>query len=596
MTASPPPGSAPPAPPPPASAEPLLRMRGITKSFLGVRVLHGVDLDLYPGEVHALVGENGAGKSTLMKVLAGVHRADSGTVELAGSRVSFEHPVQAQRAGVATVFQEFNLLPERTVAENVFLGREPRRRGLVDGRAMERATAALLADLDLEGIAPWTRVRSLSVAEQQIVEIVKALSHDARIISMDEPTAALADHEVEVLYRIIGRLRERGVAVLYVSHRMKEIFDLAATITVLKDGDLVETVPAEETGPAQLVRRMVGRPVSSVFPERLEPRGDRVGQVRLSVRGGGNGQLDGIGFEVRGGEILGLGGLQGSGRTEVAHALFGIARFTRGEVAVDGRRIDPRSPRRAVRAGLVLVTEDRKAQGLALNQSVTANGRLVLDAVLPFGSARRVRRLPGILSSLELVTRGGNDQEVRYLSGGNQQKVVLAKWLATEPGVIVLDEPTRGIDVGAKQAVYRLMRELAASGAAIVLISSELPELIGMADRLVVLADGRIAGELPGGSSEEAVMAVATGSPRDPREDAPAVEDPRVAAVRSGDGPRSGDGSDRAAGSAAPGPRSDHDPGPSPGAARHGDSGHGPGHRPGSDGGGSPARHEEAAP
>ncbi|MES0838182.1 sugar ABC transporter ATP-binding protein [Nocardiopsis tropica] len=570
-------------------------MRGITKSFLGVRVLHGIDLDLYPGEVHALVGENGAGKSTLMKVLAGVHRADSGTVELAGSRVSFEHPVQAQRAGVATVFQEFNLLPERTVAENVFLGREPRRRGLVDGRAMERATAALLADLDLEGIAPWTRVRSLSVAEQQIVEIVKALSHDARIISMDEPTAALADHEVEVLYRIIGRLRERGVAVLYVSHRMKEIFDLAATITVLKDGDLVETVPAEGIGPAELVRRMVGRPVSSVFPERLEPRGDRVGEVRLSVRGGGNSQLDGIGFEVRGGEILGLGGLQGSGRTEVAHALFGIARFTRGEVAVDGRRIDPRSPRRAVRAGLVLVTEDRKAQGLALNQSVTANGRLVLDAVLPFGSARRVRRLPGILSSLELVTRGGNDQEVRYLSGGNQQKVVLAKWLATEPGVIVLDEPTRGIDVGAKQAVYRLMRELAASGAAIVLISSELPELIGMADRLVVLADGRIAGELPGGSTEEAVMAMATGSHGGPRADAPAAGDPRVAAPLSGGAaadPRSGDGAGRAAG---PGRRPENDlgSGPPPGAVRHTDSGSGPG--PDS-GGGSPARHEEAAP
>ncbi|MEU0240849.1 sugar ABC transporter ATP-binding protein [Nocardiopsis sp. NPDC006198] len=572
-------------------------MRGITKSFLGVRVLHGIDLDLYPGEVHALVGENGAGKSTLMKVLAGVHRADSGTVELAGSRVSFEHPVQAQRAGVATVFQEFNLLPERTVAENVFLGREPRRRGLVDGRAMERATAALLADLDLEGIAPWTRVRSLSVAEQQIVEIVKALSHDARIISMDEPTAALADHEVEVLYRIIGRLRERGVAVLYVSHRMKEIFDLAATITVLKDGDLVETVPAEGIGPAELVRRMVGRPVSSVFPERLEPRGDRVGEVRLSVRGGGNSQLDGIGFEVRGGEILGLGGLQGSGRTEVAHALFGIARFTRGEVAVDGRRIDPRSPRRAVRAGLVLVTEDRKAQGLALNQSVTANGRLVLDAVLPFGSARRVRRLPGILSSLELVTRGGNDQEVRYLSGGNQQKVVLAKWLATEPGVIVLDEPTRGIDVGAKQAVYRLMRELAASGAAIVLISSELPELIGMADRLVVLADGRIAGELPGGSTEEAVMAMATGSHGDPRADAPAAGDPRAAAPLSGGSaadPRSGDGAGRAA-NPGPGRRPDNDrgSGPPPGAVRHTDSGSGPG--PDS-GGGSPARHEEAAP
>ena len=494
------------------TGEPLLRMRAITKSFLGVRVLHGVDLDLRAGEVHALVGENGAGKSTLMKVLAGVHRPDGGTIELDGEQVAFEHPVRAQRAGVATVFQEFNLLPERTVAENVFLGREPLRRGLVDGRAMERATAALLADLGLEGIAPWRKVRSLSVAEQQIVEIVKALSQDARVISMDEPTAALADHEVEVLYRIIGRLRERGVAVLYVSHRLKEIFDLAATITVLKDGDLVGTWPAQDLGPAELVRRMVGRPVSAVFPEPLEPRGDHVGRVRLSVTGAGNSQVDGIGFEVRGGEILGLGGLQGSGRTEVAHGLFGIAKFTRGEVRVDGRVVNPRSPRQAVRAGLVLVTEDRKSQGLALHQSVLDNGRLVLDAVFPFGSRPRARRLPGVLSSLELVARGGHGQEVQYLSGGNQQKVVLAKWLAAEPGVMVMDEPTRGIDVGAKQAVYRLMRELAADGVAIVLITSELPELIGMADRLVVLDDGRVAGELPGDADEESVMALATGS------------------------------------------------------------------------------------
>ncbi|WP_017571229.1 sugar ABC transporter ATP-binding protein [Nocardiopsis halotolerans] len=565
------------------SGRPLLRMSGVTKSFLGVRVLHGVDLELRPGELHALVGENGAGKSTLMKVLAGVHRADGGTIELEGERVSFEHPVQAQRAGVTTVFQEFNLLPERTVAENVFLGREIRRRGLVDGRSMERATAELLAELELEGIEPWHRVRSLSVAEQQIVEIVKALSHDARIISMDEPTAALADHEVEVLYRIIGRLRARGVAVLYVSHRMREIFDLADTITVLKDGHHVDTVPADGITPAELVRTMVGRPVSAVFPERLEPHGEHVGRVRLSVSGGGNTQLDGIGFEVRGGEILGLGGLQGSGRTEVARALFGVERFTRGEVAVDGRRVDPRSPRRAVRAGLVLVTEDRKAQGLALNQSVTANGRLVLDAVWPFGSARGARRLPGILSSVELVARGGHGQEVRFLSGGNQQKVVLAKWLAADPGVMVLDEPTRGIDVGAKQAVYRLMRELAAAGVAIVLISSELPELIGMSDRLVVLRDGRVAGELPGGASEEAVMAMATGSPHESSTPA------------SPAGPAS---TPEPAGSADPSDTA----GPSDTAASPDPADHGSGSSPDSgssspdNGGGSPARHEEAAP
>ena len=494
------------------TTEPLLRMTGIGKSFLGVRVLHDVDLDLHAGELHALVGENGAGKSTLMKVLAGVHRPDTGRIELDGAQVSFEHPVRAQRAGLATVFQEFNLLPERTVAQNVFLGREIRSRGMVDDRAMENATAALLEDLGLEGISPHSKVRHLSVAEQQVVEIVKALSHDARVISMDEPTAALADHEVEVLYRIIARLRERDVGILYVSHRLKEIFDLADTITVLKDGHRVDTLAATDTRPADLVRKMVGRPISSVFPAPLEPHGDHVGEVRLSVSGGGNTRLEGIELRVRGGEIVGLAGLQGSGRTEIAHALFGIDRFTRGEVHVDGRRIDPRSPRQAVRAGVALVTEDRKAQGLLLNQSVLANARLVLDAVSPFGSGRRARRIPGLLSSLELVAHGGHGQEVGYLSGGNQQKVVLAKWLATDPGVMVLDEPTRGIDVGAKQAVYTLMRELAASGVAILLISSELPELIGMSDRLVVLDDGRVAGELPGEATEEAVMALATGA------------------------------------------------------------------------------------
>ncbi|MGB3444469.1 MAG: sugar ABC transporter ATP-binding protein [Actinophytocola sp.] len=487
----------------------VLRMQGIQKSFLGVRVLHGVDLELRAGEVHALMGENGAGKSTLMKVLAGVYQADGGTIELDGRVVAFAHPLEAQQAGVSTVFQEFNLLPERTVAENVFLGREPRRRGLVDADRMNADTAALLGDLGLSSIAPRRRVRTLSVAGQQIVEIVKALSYDARIISMDEPTAALADEEVELLYGLVRTLRERGVAILYVSHRLKEIFDLSDRVTVLKDGALVDTVPTADITPDELVRKMVGRPITSFFPDKIP--GDQSGtNTRLRISGGGNEQLDGIDLEVRAGEIVTLAGLQGSGRTEIAHALFGVARFTRGTVEVDGKPVAPRSARAAVRAGLALVTEDRKAEGLALNQSVAANARLVLDAVLPRQSGRRARRIPGILSSLELVSRGG-DQEVRFLSGGNQQKVVLAKWLATDPAVIVLDEPTRGIDVGAKQKVYTLMRELSARGVAILMISSELQEVIGMADRIVVLRDGRIAGELPEGADEEAVMRVATG-------------------------------------------------------------------------------------
>ena len=487
---------------------PLLRIRGLRKSFFGVEVLHGVDMDVRAGEVHALVGENGAGKSTVMKTLAGVHAADAGTIELQGEPVSFNHPLEAQRHGVTTVFQEFNLLPERTVAENVFLGREPRRAGFVQRRRMEQDTTALLHDLGIYNISSWAKVRSLSVAQQQVVEIVKAMSFDARLISMDEPTAALADHEVELLYQLIGRLRERGVAVLYVSHRLQEIFDLCDRITVLKDGSLVETVETAQTTPDELVRMMVGRSISSHFPDPRE--GTQIGEVRLRVRNGGNHMLNGISFEARAGEILGLAGLQGSGRTEIAHALFGVQRFSRGSIHLDGRTIAPRSPRQAVRAGLALVTEDRKVEGLALNQSVSANARMVVDAVLKGRSAARAARLPGILSSLEL-TAASTAQEVRFLSGGNQQKVVLAKWLVTDPAVMVLDEPTRGIDVGAKRAVYELMRDLTAQGVAIVLISSELPEVIGMSDRILVLKDGEISGELPSGVGEEDVMSLATG-------------------------------------------------------------------------------------
>ena len=493
---------------------PLLSMTGIDKSFLGVQVLDGINLSVRPGHVHALVGENGAGKSTLMKILAGVYQADAGRIELDGRPVVFTHPLQAQRAGVSTVFQEFNLLPDRTVAENVYLGREPRRRGSVDTARMVSDTENLLADLGVDGLSPRRRVRSLSIAQQQIVEIVKAMSYDARVISMDEPTAALAGREVTLLYELIDRLKERDIAVLYVSHRLKEIFDLCDEVTVLKDGKLVNSAPTADITPDELVRSMVGRSITSFFPDKLPETG--TGEVRLSIEGGGNDQIDDINLSVRAGEIVGLAGLQGSGRTEIAHALFGIAPFTRGTVEVDGKAVRLRSPRQAVRRGLALVTEDRKTEGLALNQSISANTLMALDAVRPVASRARARRAPEILTSLELVSRGP-DQEVRFLSGGNQQKVVLTKWLVTEPGVMVLDEPTRGIDVGAKHAVYTLIRELAAAGMAILLISSELTEVIGMADRIVVMRDGRIGGRLEAGeldpeSAEATVMAVATGS------------------------------------------------------------------------------------
>jgi ribose transport system ATP-binding protein len=484
----------------------------MTKSFLGNTVLADVDVTLHPGEVHGLVGENGAGKSTLMKLLAGVHQPDSGTIELAGQEVSFGHPVQAQRAGVSTVFQEFNLLPERTIAENVYLGREPKRLGLVDIGAMNRDTTELLAGLGITHLKPGTLVRQLSVAEQQVVEIAKAVSFDAKVIQMDEPTASLADHEVELLYSIIERLTGRGVAILYVSHRLKEIFDLCQTITILKDGRQVSSGPAEELTEASLVRQMVGRPLTSYFPDKIP--GTEVGEVRLTLQGAGNPYVDGVDLDVRAGEIVGLAGLQGSGRTELVEAVFGVHPFDRGTMALDGKEVSIRSPRQGVRRRLALVTEDRKVKGLALNQSILDNALGVVRAVLPGRAGDARREVPGVLSNLEVSARG-LDQEVQFLSGGNQQKVVLARWLSISPRVVLMDEPTRGIDVGAKHAVYELMRKLAADGVAILMVSSELPEVIGMSDRILVMRDGLLAGELPAGVTEEQVLAVATGAATD---------------------------------------------------------------------------------
>ncbi|MFF2777438.1 sugar ABC transporter ATP-binding protein [Streptomyces sp. NPDC058052] len=478
----------------------MLSMKGIGKSFPGARVLTDVDLDVERGEVHALIGENGAGKSTLMKILAGVHAPDEGTITLDGRTVTFKHPTDAQRAGVSIIYQELTLLPERTVAENVFLGREPRRLGLVDRAAMEKDTATLLEELGEGSFGPRDLVRRLSVAQQQVVEIVKALSVDARIVVMDEPTAALAESEVELLHRLVRRLSERGVAVLYISHRLREIFELADRVTVLKDGAKVTTLPIGELTTAGLVRLMVGRELTDYYPPRAtRPPGDTL----LSVRGGGNAVLDGIDLELKAGEIVGLAGLQGAGRTELAKALFGAEPFTRGEMTP----LRPASVRQGIDAGIGLVTEDRKAEGLALHQSVRDNALLV-------ARARRGRTGTSVLGLLERVRLAppSPEKEVRYLSGGNQQKVVLAKWLTVAPKVLLFDEPTRGVDVGAKAAIHELVRELAEDGMAVLMISSELPELIGMSDRVVVLRDGRIAGHLPADSTEEAVMHLAAGS------------------------------------------------------------------------------------
>jgi ABC-type sugar transport system ATPase subunit len=491
-----------------SAAGTTVRLTGISKSFLGVPVLRGVDLEVRPGEVHALMGENGAGKSTLLKVLAGVHRADEGTVEIDGVEHTFAGPADAQRAGIGIIHQEFTLLPHRSVAENVYLGREPVRRLRVDRRRMVRDTKELLDWLGEDGIDPAATVSSLSVAQRQVVEIVKALATDATVLAMDEPTAALADHEVELLYDLVRRLRARGIAILYVSHRMREVFDLSDRITVLKDGAFVVCAPTSELTSEDLVRHMVGRDLSALYPERAVP--EDLGEVRLRTSGAGNARIRDIDLEVRAGEIVGLAGLQGSGRSAVARAVFGVEPFTAGTVEIDGapRRIT--SPRGAVRHGIAFVTEDRKSEGLALRQSVRDNVLLVRRSALRGSRSRVASDLAALLESVNVVARGEH-QEVRFLSGGNQQKVVLAKWLAVNPKVLLVDEPTRGIDVGAKQAVHHLLRELARRGVAILMISSELPELIGMSDRILVMHDGGPAGELPAGASEASVVGLATG-------------------------------------------------------------------------------------
>jgi ribose transport system ATP-binding protein len=495
----------------PENGVPLLQMEGIRKSFVGVEVLHGVDIDLRGGEVHAIVGENGAGKSTLMKVLAGVHPADGGTIKIDGEPVSFSHPQQAQGAGIGIVYQEFNLLPDRNVAENVFVGREPLRYRTVDRKAMERATAALLEEVGETSFGPRTPVRWLSVAQQQVVEIIKARSLDARILVLDEPTAALAEHEVELLFKLVRRLQELGVGILYISHRLREVFQLSDRITVIKDGGVVKTLTTKETDSRELVRLMVGRELDAYFPERGKP--EDLGDVRLSVKGLSTALLRDVSFDVRAGEIVGLAGLVGSGRTEVARAIFGADPIASGTVEIDGKPSRFRHPRQAIRAGLGFITEDRKVEGLALAQSIADNMMLAVRTVM---TGRKRRSTPGIMSNKELAAvtelkAQGPEQEVRFLSGGNQQKVVLAKWLKTQPQILIFDEPTRGIDVGAKAGIHDLIRKLAKEGVAVLMISSELPELIGMSDRILVMHEGRLAGELPAGASEAAIMELATG-------------------------------------------------------------------------------------
>lgn len=490
---------------------PLLAMRDISKSFPGVRALDNVQLTLQRGEVLALLGENGAGKSTLIKMLGGAHTPDSGTIEIGGEPVNLASPSAANTAGIGVIFQEFNLVPGLTVWENIFLGRE-RGVGFVDRRC-ERARAQEIFEQIGADIRVDARCCDLSVAQQQIVEIAKSLSQDVRLIVMDEPSAALTPKEVERLFAIIRDLQAREIGVIYISHRLDEIFLIADRITVLRDGQHVGDHHVSEISRKRLIEMMVGREIENEFPRRKR----EIGDVRLQVRGLSRASsVREASFDVRRGEILGLTGLVGAGRTELARLIFGADRMDSGTITLDQQQLSIRQPRDSVRAGICLLTEDRKTQGLVLSLTVRENfGLPNLNSLSRFGFIDRhleKKLLAGYVERLR-IKMPSQEQLARNLSGGNQQKVVLAKWLQRHAEVIIFDEPTRGIDVGAKYEIYTLMNDLADQGKAIIMISSELPEVLGMSDRIIVMHDGRITGEIhdPTSATQTDVMELAIG-------------------------------------------------------------------------------------
>ncbi|GAA4435322.1 sugar ABC transporter ATP-binding protein [Phytohabitans houttuyneae] len=496
----------------PEHPAPLLTLAGVRKSFGAVHALADGRLDLRAGEVHALVGENGAGKSTLVKVLAGVHGPDEGVMALDGQPVFFGGPADARAAGIAVIYQEPTLFPDLSVAENIFMGRQPLRSlRRIDTAAMRQRTEELFARLGVR-MDPDRPARGLSIADQQLVEIAKALSFDARVLVMDEPTAALSGVEVERLFAVVRSLREAGAAVLFISHRFDEVFALCERVTVMRDGRWVSTDPTAELTVGQVVRRMVGREVSQLYPKQDTTPGEVVLQVRDLTRAG---VFDRVSFEVRGGEIVALAGLVGAGRSEVVRAVFGVDGYDSGEVFVAGKRLAKGRPAAAMAAGVALVPEDRRQQGLVMELSIERNATLTrrwsLSRLGLLGP--RTEREDAYKWTRRLQVKAGHlSDPVSTLSGGNQQKVVLAKWLSTDPKVLIVDEPTRGIDVGTKAEVHRLMSQLAVEGVAVLMVSSELPEVLGMADRVLVMHEGRLVEEITRDrADEESVMLAATG-------------------------------------------------------------------------------------
>jgi ribose transport system ATP-binding protein len=498
----------------------ILEMRDISKTFPGVRALSGVSLSVRPGEIHALMGENGAGKSTLMKILSGAYIADpGGEIRIDGHPVAIGGPLAAKALGIAVIYQELSLAPNLTVAENIYLGREPKTAGLIDRAAMATGAAPVLARLGA-GFGATDLVGDLSIAERQMVEIARAIHAHARILVMDEPTTALSSRETDRLFDLVRQLRAEGLAIIYISHRMNEVYELADRVSVLRDGAYVGTLTQADLSAEALVKMMVGRDISG-FYKKDAAHHHQPGPVVLDVAHYADGRrVKDVSFSLHAGEVLGLAGLVGSGRTEVARLIFGADTKTSGALTIKGRPVEIRSPAEAIAAGVVYLTEDRKNQGVFLDMSVHDNINLAVfgrDARL--GGVLRLRKAMGramaAIQSLAIRVPGPS-VEVGALSGGNQQKVLLSRLLETDPSILILDEPTRGVDIGAKSEIYRIIDDLAKRGAAILVISSELPEVVGIADRVVVMREGHVAGELDGSPerpiSQESIGALATGA------------------------------------------------------------------------------------
>lgn len=479
----------------------VVKMRSISKSFNGVNVLNEVDFEVKKGEVHALAGGNGAGKSTLMKILQGVYQADGGEILVNGQPVRINSIQDAKAAGIGMVFQEFSLVPSMTVAKNIFLGVEPvGRAGFIDDRAAVRRAGEVFAEMEVQ-VDPRAEVSRLGTAYWQLTEIAKALSQNARVLIMDEPTASLAKHETEALFDLIERLKKRGISIIYISHRMDEVYRIADRITILRDGRRLLTEPLTNVTPEQIVEGIVGKRIEGQLAYRARDHGSHEGAPLLEARELNAGpRVRDVSFVLRPGEILGLAGLMGSGRTELARALFGIDRLDSGEILIRGRKVNLSSPRQAIEAGLALIPEDRRAQGLVLDHSVRDNlllpllGKIGRGPLLDLGAGKT---LSSSLIKTFAVKAAHPGRPVRLLSGGNQQKVVLAKWLGTDPDVLILDEPTAGVDIGTKSEILDMIRGLASAGKAVIVISSEYPELLAVSDRLLVLKDGSVIRDMP---------------------------------------------------------------------------------------------------